>query len=98
HDLLGHVALKVENVFYVTVIILRPEMITIAHIDELCRDAQFLAGFAHASFQDRAHVQLIADFAKDVLFVLALERKTACSSWHARSEERRVGKGCSSRW
>src|SRR5205809_5400207 len=60
-------------------------MITVAHIDELSGDAQLIAGFAHASFQDRAHVQLIADFTKDVLFVFALERKTGCSSWHAQS-------------
>src|SRR6266700_2905984 len=45
HDLLGHVALKVENVLYVTVIILRPEMITVAHIDQLSGDAQLIADF-----------------------------------------------------
>jgi len=47
-------------------------MITVAYIDELCGDAQLIAGFAHASFQHRAHVQLIADFMKDVLFILPL--------------------------
>src|SRR2546427_7393828 len=55
-------------------------MITVTHIDELSGDAQLLPDFAHASFQHRAHVQLIADFTKDVLFVFALERKTGCSS------------------
>src|SRR5437899_8133812 len=50
-------------------------MITVAHIDQLSGHAQLVAGFAHASFQNRAHVQLIADFTKDVLFVFALERK-----------------------
>src|SRR5438270_11873725 len=83
HDLLGHVALKVEDILYVAVVILRPEMIAVAYIDKLSGHAQFLPGFAHASFQHRAHVQLIADLTKDVLFVFALERKTGCSSWHA---------------
>src|SRR5438552_914147 len=79
------VALKVENVLNVAVVILRPEMITVAHIDELCGHTQLVAYFAHASFQHRPHVQLIADFTKDVLFVLALECKTGCSSRHAQS-------------
>src|SRR5207244_11992528 len=83
HDLLSHVALKIENVLYVTVVILRPEMITVAHIDELCGHAQFVPGFAHASFQDRAHVQLIADFPENIRFGFALESKTRCSSRHA---------------
>ena len=50
-------------------------MKTIGHIDELGGDAQLVAGFAHAAFQHRVDVQLLANFAKDVLFVLALERE-----------------------
>src|SRR5215472_2373636 len=65
-------------------------MITVAHVDELSGDTQLLAGFAHASFQDRADVQLLADFTKDVLFVFALERKTGGSPGDAQS--RHLGK------
>ena len=47
-------------------------MKTIGHIDELSGDPQFVAGFAHAAFQHRVHVQLLADFTEDVLLVFAL--------------------------
>ena len=48
-------------------------MKAIGHIDELGGDPQFVAGFAHTAFQHRVDVQLLADFAKDVLLIPALE-------------------------
>ncbi len=71
------------NVVYVAIVILGPEMITVARVDELSSDAQLLPGFANASFQYCIDMQLIADFSENVLFGFALESKTRCPSRHA---------------
>ncbi len=50
-------------------------MKTVGHIDELSGDPQLVAGFAHAAFQNGIHMQLLADFAEDVLLVFPFERE-----------------------
>src|SRR5437762_959551 len=50
-------------------------MVTVGHIHELSRNPQLLPGFANASFQHRAHVQLIADFTENIRFGFALNAK-----------------------
>src|SRR5438874_13468107 len=69
----GHVALKGKNISYVAVVIFRPEMVAIGHIDKLSGDPKFISGFAHTAFKHGVHMQLLTDFAKNVVLVLAFE-------------------------
>ena len=57
-------------------------MKTIRDIDELSGNAQFVASFAHAAFQHRVDMQLLADFAKDVVLIPAFESKGRTAPRH----------------
>ena len=48
-------------------------METVRDVDELGADSKFITGFAHAAFQNRAHVKLFANLAD--VFGFALENK-----------------------
>jgi len=48
-------------------------MKAIGYINELSGNPQFVAGFAHAAFQHRGDVQLLAYFAEDVFLIIPLE-------------------------
>ena len=85
HDASRHVALKSENVLHVAVIVLRPEMKAIGHVDKLRGNSQLVAGLAHTAFQHRAHVQLLADLPENAFVVLPLEGKGGTASRHAQS-------------
>ena len=52
--------LNLENVFHLSVVSFRPEVVACRNVDELSRDAESLACFANASFEHRAHVELAA--------------------------------------
>src|SRR5438445_1071531 len=79
----GHVALIRKYVLAVVIVVLRPEMKAIGHVDELSGDAQLLPGFANASFQHCIDMQLITDFPENIRFGFALESETRCPSRHA---------------
>lgn len=48
-------------------------MVAVTHVDKLSRDAQFIAGFANASFQHCLDMQLITDFTKNFILVFPFE-------------------------
>src|SRR5438094_4632599 len=82
-DAPGYVALKGKNISYVAVVIFRPEMVPIGHIDQLSGDPKFISGFAHTAFKHGVHMQLLTDFAKNVVLVFPFESETGCPPRHA---------------
>ena len=60
-DLLGHVVLDGEYVGQVAIIALRPEMGSIAGVDELRRDADTVGRVADAAFENEADIELAGD-------------------------------------
>src|SRR6266516_2506058 len=83
NNALGHLALKGKNISYVAVVIFRPEMVPIGHIDQLSGDPKFISGFAHTAFEHGVHMQLLTDFAKNVVLVFPFESETRCPPRHA---------------
>ena len=63
--------LHLEDIGEIAIVLLRPEVVAVGGVDELGRDANAVAGLAHAAFQQRRYVQLGSD-AREIL-VLPLE-------------------------
>ena len=82
--------LNVKDVFHLTVVAFRPQMITICDVDKLRRDAQPIAGFAHAAFQHRADVQLLPDFADVNLFAFEGKGRGARSNVQSSNLRERI--------
>ncbi len=85
HHASRHVGLKSENVLHVAVVVVGPEMKTVGHVDKLGGNAQLVAGLAHAAFQHRTHVQLLADLPENAFVVLPLEGKGRTAPRHAQA-------------
>src|SRR5262249_7509619 len=47
-----------EDIFHLTIITLRPQVISVRGIHQLCGDAQPVVSSAHTSLENGAHVQL----------------------------------------
>src|SRR4030095_15240454 len=56
---------------------LAPQLITIAHGDQLRGDSQTIAGLAHAAFEHVRHAQLLADALNILPLALERERRRA---------------------
>ena len=67
----------------------RPQMIAVSRIDQLGRYAHPVANFAHAAFQNRFDIQLLADLT-DVL-ISPFECKARSSGGHTQSLQLRKG-------
>ena len=51
-DVFSNLLLYAEHVFELAVEALRPDVIAIVDINELCRDAKLVSGFANTAFED----------------------------------------------
>ena len=60
-------------------------MKTIGRIDELGRDPKFVTSFVYAAFQNRIHVQLLAELAEDAVLGFAFESEGCTAPGHAKS-------------
>ena len=62
-DAMGDLVLKVEDVLDLAVVALRPQMMPGGRVDQLRGDAQPIAAFAYATFEDVTRAQFLADLA-----------------------------------
>src|SRR5205814_8033712 len=61
YNAVGDLILNRENVFYCTVVSLGPQMTSCARLNQLSGDAEAIAGFSDAAFEDVTHAELAAD-------------------------------------
>ena len=54
--------LDLKNVLEVSIVAFRPDLITVAGVDELSANAHALIHSTHTSLEDRLHVQQLSDF------------------------------------
>ena len=72
-----NVVLHDEDVVERAVIRLRPEVVAVRRLDQLRRDADLVAGLAHAALQDVRDVELLRHFLDVDLLALELEGRGA---------------------
>ena len=75
--------LNVERIVRGPIVVNRPQVITIARIDELHRHPQVIAGTAHGALEDVIGIEFLANSAH--IFVLSAE----CKSGGARDDPQR---------
>ena len=78
-----NLVLNREHVVQVAVVALGPELVAVAHVGQLHRDAQAVAGLAHRAFENRRHVEALADLGDLDRLALVLERGNARGDAHA---------------
>src|SRR5262245_8742364 len=74
HDRSSDVVLNGKHIFHFPVVALRPEVITVGNVDQLCRNPQTLSRAAYASFKNGPNVQL----APNITNVETATTKTKC--------------------
>src|SRR5438874_2044291 len=57
-----YLVLDLKNVLEVSIVAFRPDLITVAGVDELSTNAYALIHSTHTSLEDRLHVQQLSDF------------------------------------
>ncbi len=61
NDAPGNLRLDREHVLQLPIVLPRPQMVAVGHVDELSRDADPVAGLANAALQNRVDVELAPD-------------------------------------
>src|SRR5439155_11417069 len=62
-DVLGDLVLNRKHILQLAVVDIGPEVKSIADVDELGADTKAIAGFAHTTAQNSAHIELLTDSA-----------------------------------
>src|SRR5205085_9042378 len=76
-DALGELILNGENVLDRAVVTLRPDVVAVARIDQLRRDAHTIPGLAHAAFENVAYAELTSDLTHIDRFTFVSEGRVA---------------------
>ena len=76
-DVARDLLLNFEDVLDISIVSLRPHLVSIAGIDQLSVDPHALTHSTDASLQDRLHVESLADLSH--VQRLALERESGCA-------------------
>src|SRR5947209_18856760 len=82
----GDLILEVKHILQITIVLVRPKLVTAVHVGEFSRDAHVFTDFLEAAFEDHTDVELPADFAH---VLLAAKLKGGCSRSYTQGRQLR---------
>src|SRR5262245_4326420 len=76
-DRLGNFILDRKDVVELAIVLLRPRLQSVLHIDQLHVDAHLIASLLQTPFQDMCHPEYLADLTQIEIVALELEGRSA---------------------